>query len=140
MSDTNKVVLIGRLTKDPELKHTQQGTAVCRFSIANGKTYTISGEKKEETHYFDCIAWGKAAEIINEYCTKGKQLAIEGRLTQSRWESNGEKRSKVEITIEAFQFLGAGKSAESKPESQPEPGDVPSFDDAHQFDDSNIPF
>jgi len=69
-SDLNRVVLIGRLTRDPELRYTPAGTAVASFSLANGRTYSVSGEKKEQVSYFDCTAWSKLGEIITEYCKK----------------------------------------------------------------------
>ena len=86
MSDINKVILIGRLVRDPELKHTQSGTAVCSFSIAVSRTWTKDGEKKEETSFINCDAWAKGAEIITEYVKKGHRIGIEGRLKQSTWQ------------------------------------------------------
>lgn len=113
-SDINKVVLIGRLTKDPELKYTQNGSAVSNFSIANNRSYTVGGEKKEMTSFFNCIAWGKSGEVIVQYCKKGQRIAIEGRLQQRSWEDqSGGKRSVVEIVVENFQFLSAkGQASE----------------------------
>ena len=98
MSDINRIIIIGNLTRDPELKYLQSGTAVCNFSIANNKTYNSGGEKKKETSFFECIAWSKLAETINEYCKKGNRIGIEGRLQQRTWnDTEGKKRSKVEI-------------------------------------------
>jgi len=107
-NDLNKVILIGRLTRDPELKYTQANTAVAHLSIANNRTFVQNGEKKEQVSFFDCVAWGKTGEVIAQYCKKGKQIAIDGRLQQRSWEDKeGKKRSSVEITIENFQFLGS---------------------------------
>jgi single-strand DNA-binding protein len=110
-NDINNVNIIGRLTRDPELKQTNGGTAFVNFGIAVNKSYTSNGEKKEEVSYFDCIAWGKLAEIINQYCIKGKQVAILGALKQDRWETeSGEKRSKVGIVVENLQMIGSKQS------------------------------
>ncbi len=113
-SDINRATIIGRLTRDPELKYIQGGSAVANLSIASNRSYTTSsGEKREEVSYFDCVAWGKLGEIIVEYTSKGRRIAIEGRLQQRRWEDqNSNKRSKIEIVVENFQFL------DSKPGSE----------------------
>jgi len=144
-NDLNKVILIGRLTRDPEIRYTPAGTAVASFSLANGKTFMQTGEKKEQTSYFDCIAWSKLGEVINEYCKKGHRIAIEGRLQQSRWDDqDGKKRSKVEIVIENFQFL-EGKNDQKEESSHPEKPAKPdnhgpeSFEE-NPFSDSDIPF
>ncbi len=106
-NDINRVTLVGRLTRDPEFK-TVNGTSLVNFSLANGRTYVTGGEKKEETHFFDCEAWGKGADIIQQYCKKGKQLVIEGRLKQDTWETmEGKKASRVRIVVENFQMIGA---------------------------------
>ena len=108
-NDLNRVVLIGRLTRDPEIK-TVGGTSACNFSLATNRTYVSNGEKKEETHYFDCDVWGKLADILKQYAAKGKQIVIEGRLQQSIWDTpDGKKNSKVKIRVESFQLLGGCK-------------------------------
>lgn len=84
-SDLNRVMLIGRIVRDPELKYIPSGTGVANFSVANGRSYTQSGEKKESTSFFNCIAWGKLGEIIVQYCKKGQRIGIEGRLQQRSW-------------------------------------------------------
>ncbi len=158
--DINRVNLIGRLTRDPELKYTQGGAAVGNFSIANNRTYTTSaGEKREEVSYFDCVAWGKLGEIIVEYCRKGGRIAVEGRIQQRRWEDqNANKRSKIEIIVENFQFLDS-KSNSDQSYSQGPPQEQPveqSFQEPQQsnadisepaandnnnpFSDNDIPF
>lgn len=107
-SDLNRVVLIGRLTRDAELRYTPSGTGVANFSLANNRTYVADGEKKEDVSYFDCIAWSKLGEIITEYCKKGQKIAVEGRLQQRRWDDQeGNKRSKIEMVVENFQFISA---------------------------------
>ena len=147
MSDLNRVILVGRLTRDPELKHTPQGMAVTSFTIANSRTYTQGGEKKEQVSYFDCIAWTKLAELISQYCKKGTQVAVEGRLQQRRWDdSEGNKKSKIEIVVENIQFLShpkvEGQAAQQNGVGTPAP-DAPSFDECssdNPFSDSDIPF
>ena len=107
-NDLNRVVLLGRLTRDPELRQTGAGTAYCRFSVANNRNYTTNNERREEVSYFNCVAWSRLAEIINQYCRKGKQVALEGRLQQRSWENQeGKKQSSVEIVVEQLQMLGA---------------------------------
>ncbi|MDH5656133.1 MAG: single-stranded DNA-binding protein [Spirochaetia bacterium] len=106
-NDLNQVMLIGRLTRDPELKQVGSGTSLCRFSIANNRNYTQNGERKEEVSFFNCVAWGKQAEIITRYCSKGKQVAIEGRLKQNTWEDkDGKKQSTVDVVVNQLQMLG----------------------------------
>mgnify|MGYP000999238395 CR=1 FL=1 len=141
-SDINRVVLIGRMVKDPELKYTQGGSSVTNFSIANNRTYTVStGEKKELTSFFNCIAWGKMGEVIVQYCKKGQRIAVEGRLQQRSWDDqNGNKRYVVEVVVENFQFLSAkgGEGAEPH-EAAPDTGGMPPAGD-NPFTDDDIPF
>lgn len=140
--DLNRITLIGRLTRDPELKYIQSGSAVANFSVANNRVFvTGNGEKKEEVNFFDCIAWGKLGEIIVEYCKKGKRLAIEGRLQQNRWEDKeGNKKSRIEIIAENVQFLD-GK-ADNQHVSSSSNEEVPQHSGAsdNPFSDDNIPF
>ncbi|MCR9143797.1 MAG: single-stranded DNA-binding protein [bacterium] len=107
-NDLNRVQLIGRLTRDPELRQTGSGTAYCRFGIANNRNYTTNGERREEVSFFNCVSWGRQAEIINQYCRKGKQVAVDGRLQQRSWEDKeGKKQSSVDVVVENLQMLGA---------------------------------
>jgi single-strand DNA-binding protein len=107
-NDINRVILIGRLTRDPELRQTGTGTSYCRFSIANNRNYTANGERKEEVSFFNCVAWGKQAEIINQYTRKGKQVAIDGRLQQRSYQGqDGKTQSVVDVVVERLQFIGA---------------------------------
>ncbi len=106
--DLNRVTLIGRLTRDPELRQTNSGGAYCRFSIANNRSYTVNGEKREEVSYIDCVVWGRQAEILNQYCRKGKQVAIDGRLQQRSWDGqDGKKQSRIDVVVDSFQLLGS---------------------------------
>ena len=112
MNDINNVFIIGRLTRDAELKYTNSGTAVCKFSIANS---AYQGQGKENyTNYFDCILWGNQGESVNQYLTKGKQIAIAGELRQNRWETEGQKRSKIEINVRTVQLIGGRKENQDK--------------------------
>ena len=105
--DLNRVILIGRTTRDIELKYTPSGAAVCSFTLANGRKV----KDVEQTSFIDCVAWQKSAEIIAQYVAKGHRIAVEGRLQQRSWDDqDGKKRSKVELVVENFQFL-EGKQA-----------------------------
>jgi len=121
-SDINRVILIGRLTRGPELKSTNNGKYFCRFSLAsNRQIYNRdSGDSRDEVGFFDCIAWGKSAEAIHKYLQKGRRICVEGNLKWSSWETtDGKKQSKVEINVEGFQFLDAKQDgAQSNPTEQ----------------------
>ena len=111
MADLNKVMLIGRLTRDPQLKYLPSQTAVCEFGLAVGRKFkTASGEQKEETAFIDCTLFGKGGEIFNQYMGKGRQVFIEGRLKYDTWEdkNGGGKRSRLTVNVEEFQFLDSG--------------------------------
>jgi single-strand DNA-binding protein len=106
MASFNKVILMGNLTKDPELRYTSSGLAVANFSLAINRKTTKEGEKKEEVDFFDIETWDKQAELCSEYLSKGRSVLIEGRLKQDRWEDEtGSKRSRVKIVATAIQFL-----------------------------------
>jgi single-strand DNA-binding protein len=111
MANLNKVMLIGNLTRDPELKYTPGQQAVCEVGLAVNRKYrTKDGEDREETTFVDCEAWGKQAEVIKQYMSKGRPIFIEGRLKLDTWEDKeGGKRSKMRVVIENFQFLGGGQ-------------------------------
>ncbi|MBX3736239.1 MAG: single-stranded DNA-binding protein [Candidatus Didemnitutus sp.] len=117
MANLNKVMLIGNLTRDPELRVTPKGTAICTFSLAvNRKFKDESGGEREEVTYVDIEAWGKAGENISKYCTKGRPLFVEGRLRLDQWEDKNtkEKRSRMKVVCENFQFLGSGGAQRSE--------------------------
>ena len=108
MPDFNKVLLMGRLTRDPELRYTPSGMAVAKIGLAVGRRYfnKSTNETVEETTFVDCDAWGKQAETLNQYMRKGRPLFIEGRLKFDTWESReGQKRSKLSVVIDNFQFI-----------------------------------
>src|SRR4051794_24330679 len=109
MASYNRVLLMGNLTRDPQLKYLPSQTAVAEFGVAcNRKFRTAQGEDREEVTFVDVTAWGKQAEVINQYMTKGKPIFIEGRLKLDQWEdkNGGGKRSKLTVVIENFQFVG----------------------------------
>lgn len=108
MANFNKVILMGNLTRDIELRHTQSGMAIAKFGMAiNRRSSTQSGEQRETTCFVDLTAFGKQAELLNQYVRKGSPLFIDGRLEYSTWESQeGGKRSKLEVIVENFQFMG----------------------------------
>jgi single-strand DNA-binding protein len=113
MANLNKVMLIGNLTRDPELRVTPKGTAICQFSLAvNRKFKDESGGEREEVTYIDVEAWSKQGETIAKYCTKGRPLFVEGRLRLDQWEdkTTKEKRSRMKVVLENFQFLGSGRA------------------------------
>ena len=123
MAGFNKVLLMGNLTRDPQLSYTPSQTAVVDFGLAVNRRWTgKSGEPKEETCFVDCRAFGRQAENINKYLTKGRGVFVEGRLTFDSWTAqDGTKRSKHRVTVENFQFLpgtggappGTGEEADS---------------------------
>lgn len=114
MSSMNKVIALGNLTRDPELKYTPSGAAVCDLSVALNYTTGKGDQKKEEVSFIDLTAFGKTAENAAEYLKKGRQILIEGRLQQDRWETpDGQKRSKVKVIVERLTFVG-GKAAEQE--------------------------
>ena len=118
MASLNKVLLIGNLTKDPELRYTPNGTAVTNLRLAvNRKFKDRSGELKEDTCFLTVTAWDKQAEICNQYLQKGRAVFVEGILQSRSWETNdGQKRSTIDVRAERIQFLSGGpKSAEGAP-------------------------
>ncbi|MCA8949264.1 MAG: single-stranded DNA-binding protein [Planctomycetes bacterium] len=109
MANFNKVILLGNLTRDIELRHTQSGMALAKFGLAVNRKWSQNGEQKESTCFVDLTAWGRQAEVLAQYVGKGSQLFVEGRLEYSTWESQeGGKRSKLEVVVENFQFVGGG--------------------------------
>ena len=114
MASLNKVMLIGNLTRDPQLKYLPNQTAVCEFGLAVSRKYkAANGEQREDTAFVDCTVFGKGGEIFNQYMTKGKPVFVEGRLKFDSWEdkNGGGKRSKLAVVVEDFQFLGGRDQA-----------------------------
>lgn len=109
--DLNVIAIIGRLTRESELKYSQAGGAICRFSIAvNRRKRTADNRWEDEANFFDCVYFGKSAEGVNQFLEKGRQVSITGELHQSRWEQDGQPRSRVEIYVNSLQLLGGGSN------------------------------
>lgn len=148
MASFNKVILLGNLTRDPEVRYTPKGSAVADLGLAVNRQYTLdNGEKREEVTFIDVTFWGRTAEIAGEYLKKGRPIFIEGRLQLDTWDDkqSGQKRSKLKVIGETMQMLGsrgtAGDSNEegdrvarsAKPASPPKPAPA-------EPDDDEIPF
>lgn len=108
MADINKVVLVGRLTRDAELKYTASGQAICKFAVAVNRRRKNGDQWIDEANFFDIVLWGKTSESLNQYLKKGKQIAIDGDLHQERWESEGRTHSRIEVNANNVQLLGGG--------------------------------
>lgn len=116
MASFNKVILMGNFTRDPELRQTQSGTSVCRFSIAVNRSYSgQDGNTRDETCYVDIDCFGRTAENIAKYFSKGKPILVEGRLRQDTWDDKetGKQRSKMMVVLERFEFVGSARDANS---------------------------
>lgn len=153
MASYNKVLLLGNLTRDPEVRYTPKGTAVTDLGIAVNRQYTLdTGEKREEVTFVDVTFWGRTAEVAGEYLKKGRPVFIEGRLQLDTWDDKqtGQKRSKLKVMGEAMQMLGSrqgggggdapdeeprGRSTGAGRSSSPPKGGPPA-----EPDDDEIPF
>jgi len=152
MASFNKVILLGNLTRDPEVRYTPKGSAVCDLGVAVNRQYTLdSGEKREEVTFVDVVLWSRLAEIAGEYLKKGRPIFIEGRLQLDTWDDkqSGQKRSKLRVIGETMQLLGgrppaAGGAAEggegSKEARSSKPAPPPKAGAAAEPDDDEIPF
>jgi len=114
MAGLNKVMLIGRLGRDPEIRYTQQGLAVVNFSIATSESWTDknTGDKQEKTEWHNIVAFGKPAETLEKYLSKGSQVYIEGRLQTSTYEKDGQTHYNTKIVVSNFQFLGGRQDSQ----------------------------
>jgi single-strand DNA-binding protein len=141
MASYNKVILVGNLTRDPELRYTPKGLAIAKIGLAINRTWkTETGETKEDVTFVDIDAFGKQAETIGQYLKKGRPILVEGRLRLDQWDDKqtGQKRSKLGVILETFQFLDSGRTeggseaprrpapapaaaAEAPPPAEPEP-------------------
>jgi len=110
----NQVVLMGNLTRDPELRSTPNGQSVCSFSLALNRSYKGSdGNWQEVTDYVDCVAWGPLGERVAQYLQKGRPCLVNGRLQSRSWEQEGQKRSKIEVVANDVTFLGGAQGGDS---------------------------
>ena len=143
MASFNRVLLIGNLTKDPELRYTPSGTAVANLRLAVNSTFKDqAGQRKEETCFVTIVAWGRQAETCNQYLKKGRAVFVEGRLIYRSWEADGKTRSTMEVRADRVQFLGGPggpgrprEEAEAAPSQPLEPETVPEGDA-----DADVPF
>ena len=153
MANFNKVILVGNLTRDPELRYTPKGTAVARITLAVNRTYSSSegGEKKEEVSFVDVDVWGRQAEVISQYMKKGRPLLVEGRLKQDTWEDKNtkQKQSKLKVVLESFSFIDSGNrggdggpapARPSGPSSSSSAAAAPEPSDAEPPQDDDVPF
>jgi len=149
MASYNKVILLGNLTRDPELRYTPKGTAVARLGLAVNRSYkSETGETKEEVTFLDVDAWGKQAELICQYLRKGNPLFVEGRLRLDQWDDkqSGQKRSALKVVMENFQFIGGraegsqGAAAPSRPPSRPAGPAEPPTSDGPPPEEDDVPF
>ena len=106
MSSFNKVILMGNLTRDPEIRVTGGGMPVGSFSLAINNNRGKAGDDKDDVSYIDCVTFGKQADFVRDYLAKGMPILVEGRLQQNRWEQEGQKRSKVEVIVSTLTFVG----------------------------------
>jgi len=123
MASFNKVILLGNLTRDPEIRYTPKGSAVCDLGLAVNRVYTLeNGEKREEVTYVDVTLWSRLAEIAGEYLKKGRPVFIEGRLQLDTWDDkqSGQKRSKLRVIGETMQLLGGRPSGGAPAEAEAE--------------------
>jgi single-strand DNA-binding protein len=150
MPGVNKVIIVGNLGKDPDLRHTPQGQAVCNFSVATSETWNDkTGQKQERTEWHRVVVWGKLGELCAKYLSKGRQVYVEGKLQTRQWDdANGQKRYTTEVVANTVQFLSGGAGAgasrhENTNDFGQDPfGAPPSFDEGHAADTStdDIPF
>jgi single-strand DNA-binding protein len=101
----NRIILIGNLTRDPELRYSAQGTPISNFRLAVSSKFKSSGDSRDETLFIDVVSFGKQAEIVSQYLSKGKSVLVEGRLRERSWEADGQKRSKMEVLAQSVRFL-----------------------------------
>jgi single-strand DNA-binding protein len=145
MSGLNKVMLIGRLGKSPEVKHTPSGAVVCNFSLAMEESWKDkSGERQKKTEWHEIVAWGRLAEVCGEYLKKGAQVYVEGKLQTQEWEKDGVKRKAVKIVILSMVMLGskeerAGSGERSTAAAGPGRAQEREYDGS-EIDESGIPF
>lgn len=140
----SKTILLGNLTRDPDLRKTASGLAVAKFGLAINRSYTTKdGERRDEVTFVDIDAFGKQAEVIAKYLSKGSPLMVEGRLKLDQWEDDsGQKRSKLGVVLETFQFVGGGnREGPSEPSSAPRGSAAPSGSkDDDAFEEEDVPF
>ncbi len=135
MASYNRVLVMGNLTRDVDLRHTATGTAVAEIGLAMNETFkNKAGEKVEQVCFVDVIVWGRQAETSAEYLTKGSPVFVEGRLQLDQWETDGgEKRQKLRVRADRVQFLGSGKKGAPIPDESRAPGGAVEYEDDIPF-------
>jgi single-strand DNA-binding protein len=129
MAGVNRVILVGNLGADPEMRYTPNGTAVCKFRMATTERFTDrQGNRQERTEWHRVTAWGKLAEICGQYLAKGRMVYVEGRLRSDTWEQEGVKRFSYEIVADNLTMLGPGREREPEAAFTPPEGGVPEDD------------
>jgi single-strand DNA-binding protein len=143
MANYNKVLLMGNLTRDIELKYTPSNQAVANIGLAVNRRYrTADGENREETTFVDCEAWGRTAEVMSQYLTKGRPVFVEGRLKLDQWQDkDGSNRSKLRVVVENFQFVDSrGEGGGGGGGSRPSSAAAPSGEQHQPISEDDIPF
>ncbi|MBI4597320.1 MAG: single-stranded DNA-binding protein [Candidatus Omnitrophica bacterium] len=145
MASLNRVLLIGNLTKDPELRYIPSGTPVANLRLAVNSSFKgQDGQRKEETCFVTIVVWSKQAELCNQYLKKGRSVFVEGRLIYRSWEAEGKTRSTMEVRADRVQFLGgpAGSGGAGKGEASPAAAEepAPALDAAEASADADVPF
>jgi single-strand DNA-binding protein len=139
MASFNRVILVGNLTRDPELRYIPSGTAVSEIGLAVNDRVKRNDQWVDETTFVDVTLWGRTAEVANEYLSKGSPVLIEGRLKQDRWEKDGQKHSKIKVVAEKMQMLGSREGGGGQRGPRPggsggsARGDQPYYDESEQF-------
>ena len=141
MGSVNKVILVGNLGRDAEVKVTASGQSVASFSIATTETWTKDGEKKEKTEWHRIVLWGRQADTLQPYLTKGKQIYVEGRLETRNWEKDGQKHYTTEVKADRIVLLGGGRGGErGERGDRSDSGYADPLANAAPITDDDIPF
>ena len=140
MGSVNKVILVGNLGRDAEVKVTANGQSVASFSIATTETWTKDGEKKEKTEWHRIVLWGRQAETLQPYLNKGKQIYVEGRLETRQWEKDGQKHYTTEIKADRIVLLGGGSGRGTDRGERSDVGYADPMKDPAPITDDDIPF
>ena len=143
MANLNKVLLLGNVTRDPEIRYTPKGIAVCDLGVAVNRAYTTdSGEKREEVTFVDVTLWGRTAEVASEYLKKGRPVFVEGRLQMDTWDDKqtGQKRTRLRVVAENMQLLGGRPQGGAEVGESRQPSAPPKKSATAEPDEDEIPF
>ncbi len=143
MASYNKVILAGNLTRDVDVKYLQSGTAVAEIGLAVNDKVKRNNEWVDETSFIDCVLWGRTAEICAEYCGKGSNILVDGRLKQESWEKDGQKQYKIKVIVENFKMLGSkgdGAKSDKQESRQQEKPKQQQRQQQQDVMDADIPF